>query len=197
MTVRGKLSLTALALAGLCGCTSSGVTESAVGAVPFPMPTGTGPIVLPTHYSEPKPNSRALELQLEAGRIYSVCDAWEQVLALPEPHPDDLRELVTYGRRYHQTLVSVDPRAEMIDTSAAVENKKITAPAEVLEAVQTQRAAMYRYMVQLMFAEAANGEAEDITDRAAQIIERAMIDLASSEYTEADATVQAFYEQHC
>jgi hypothetical protein len=195
MTRHRRIATTVFAvvsLAGLAGgCSGSAASNNAALRQAHPR-AGVSATASPNPLLPPSPKTAAQRLIEQAARIFDFCQTWNNILQLPEPRPDDLRELAVYGRFYTTILKSLDPTATMQRGQF-----KWKLDQQAITWLDDEQRLMYGYDVLVTKAQQAAQRHGANDPHVQQLLSQASLLLAGPTYSAADDNLSSLYYYRC
>lgn len=148
---------------------------------------------------EPVPENQTQRLLQAAARVFTLCDAWNQIQDLREPRPHQLAELMKYVTTLDALLHSIDPDRTIIDRarSRAGDTVRMRLPPQVRAALTTELREVYAYHQRLAFLRAVEKNRRLPRGIADQTLDRWFIAFALGPYANADGFLESFAARNC
>jgi hypothetical protein len=163
-----------------------------------PTPPGPWDSDIPADQLEEKPPvNAAARLAEQAARVLRFCDAWAQVEGFAEPPPDDLRKNLVFAQIYVQVLKQVNFEEGVPKRLLDGRVVKAPVPADIKDAVATERAELYAFSIRLAAAKVWADKKLIGPSVVQRLIARASVKLAGPVYSGADDKLNAFAEDTC
>jgi hypothetical protein len=194
-------ALCAAACALLCGCgEQAGGGHASVTLPPGAIPAGADPGVADPDaklLTEPELTGNAKLFALTT-RINTLCSGMPQLTTVKQPRAGDLEGQIEYAQVYFNVITTIDPTRPITDKQASSRgSRKRPLPDAVKQALVTERAEMYAYLVRLEYAHDLRDQGKNTPAETAQRIQDAFRTLATGAYADADLTLVRYEVDHC
>lgn len=148
----------------------------------------------PDDLIEPDAGSQSQRLIAEAAQTSTFCSVAHALANLAEPEWNDLEDLVEWANGYYTNTGKLDRRSEVVDPATG---DRVRVPDELVDLVETLRAASYAHLVRLRYYEEVHrGDLIDDSELRRRL-DHAFVVLVNSEFTEADKALVETSNRYC